>query len=126
MRRLIVLVGLLACGRRPEGTYPVSSCLMLDWRDSSANSHLPRAVKLDPAKDTLSPMAFDYYHLLRPITPADSDLWFSITNAWWYKDDQDSLALMLVGRFVLVERAIISQGIIYSGPKAPMSRHDLW
>ncbi len=70
---------------------------MLDWRDSSANSYLPRAVKLDPAKDTLSPMAFDYYHLLRPITPADSDLWFSITNAWWYKDDQDSLALMLNG-----------------------------
>jgi hypothetical protein len=97
MRGLIALAGLLACGGHRASTYPAPSCLKIDWQDSSSNSLLPRALRLDPAKDTLSPMAFNYYHLLKPVTPADSNLWFSIMHAWWYKDDQDSLALMLNG-----------------------------
>ena len=42
-------------------------------------------------------MAFNYYHLLKPATPADSNRWFSIMHAWWYTDNQDSVALMLNG-----------------------------
>jgi len=70
---------------------------MLNWQDSASNANLPTAFRLDPARDTLLPPGYTRYHLLKPLTRADSGLWFSINTAYWVTGDQDSLVLMLNG-----------------------------
>ncbi len=88
---------MLSCTGRPGVTHPASSCLLLNWQDSASNAHLPTGFRLDPAGDSLLPPGYAHYHLLKPVTLADSGVWFSIMSAWWLNSDQDSLVLMLNG-----------------------------
>ena len=67
------------------------------WTDSVSSSQLPRAVRLDLARDSLLPPTYNRFHLLQPVAEKDSLAWSGIMNAWWMAPSIDSLVLMLNG-----------------------------
>src|SRR5690349_14924821 len=92
MKRLLLLVGLAACTPPPPSVAPSGRCYSIEWRDSTWRPFIPRTVRLDQALDNRL-----RYHLLRPVSTADTTGWSSLVDAWWLAPNQDSLVLILNG-----------------------------
>ena len=96
MRRLILLICLIACAKAAPPATPAAFCYALDWSDSTWAPLLPGTVRLVEAPDTLLPANYPY-RLLRPVNQTDTLGWAHLMNAWWMQGPSDSLLMILDG-----------------------------
>jgi hypothetical protein len=96
MRRLLLLVCVVACDSRSSLVSPTSSCLVLNWSESSPRTFAPSSVMLDTTFDSRLPSTSNRYRLVKPVASSDSEHWSSIMMAWWLVRN-DSLVLILRG-----------------------------